>query len=266
MIVRVQELSYPAGTASFTLSHLYIDESPVSTGSGTHAITATYLGAAGWDSASTTITVNNAPPVLSNIAISPSPAFAGQTAVLTGSITDGPLDSHTVQINWGDASPNTTLSLWIDQRNFGANHQYALSGNFNITLTATDNDGGATSGGIGVTVNPFPTIPNAPSNLTATAVSSTQINLQWTDNSSNEHAFVILRCQGTGPLPGSRKLLKWEQTSGLTQIPDYHRGNLAATECTRSTLPVPRLIQTSQRPGLHEDNGSSAHDEPRSAG
>jgi fibronectin type III domain protein/PKD domain-containing protein len=198
----VQDLSYPAGTASFTLSHQYIDESPASTGSGTYTITATHLGTAGWDSASTTITVNNTPPVLNNIAISPSPAFAGHTAVLTGSITDGPQDFHTVQINWGDGSPDTTLSLWYDQRSISANHQYALSGNFNITVTATDNDGGATGVGIGVTVNPFPTIPNAPSNLTATAVSSTQINLQWTDNSSNEDAFVILRCQGPGTCNG----------------------------------------------------------------
>jgi hypothetical protein len=31
-----------------------------------------------------------------------------------------------------------------------------------MTVTAADNDGGATSGGIGVTVNPFPAIPNGP--------------------------------------------------------------------------------------------------------
>jgi hypothetical protein len=198
----VQDLSYPAGTASFTLSHPYIDESPESTGSGTYTITATHLGTAGWDSATTTITVNNAPPVLNNIAISPSPFFTGRTVVLTGTITDGPRDYHTVRINWDDGSPDTTLLPWNDQRSISATHQYALSGNFNITVTATDNDGGATVAGIGVTVNPFPTIPNAPSNLTATAVSSTQIDLQWTDNSSNEDAFVILRCQGTGPCTG----------------------------------------------------------------
>ena len=35
--------------------------------------------------------------------------------------------------------------------------------------------------------------PAAPSNLTATAVSSTQINLSWTDNSSDEDGFKIYR-------------------------------------------------------------------------
>ena len=40
------------------------------------------------------------------------------------------------------------------------------------------------------------TVPAAPSNLTATAVSSTQINLAWQDNSNNEDGFKIERCQG----------------------------------------------------------------------
>jgi hypothetical protein len=32
--------------------------------------------------------------------------------------------------------------------------------------------------------------------LTATAVSSSQINLSWTDNSNNETGFKIERCEG----------------------------------------------------------------------
>jgi len=38
--------------------------------------------------------------------------------------------------------------------------------------------------------------PAAPSNLTATAVSSTQINLSWTDNANNESGVRIESCQG----------------------------------------------------------------------
>lgn len=49
------------------------------------------------------------------------------------------------------------------------------------------------------TPEPTPTpgdIPAAPSNLTATAVSSSQINLAWQDNSNNESNFVIERKKG----------------------------------------------------------------------
>jgi hypothetical protein len=40
--------------------------------------------------------------------------------------------------------------------------------------------------------------PTAPTNLSATAVSSSQINLAWTDASTNEDGFKIERCQGVG--------------------------------------------------------------------
>ena len=40
--------------------------------------------------------------------------------------------------------------------------------------------------------------PVPPSNLTGTVVSTTQINLQWTDNSTNETGFKIERKSGTG--------------------------------------------------------------------
>jgi hypothetical protein len=48
--------------------------------------------------------------------------------------------------------------------------------------------------GTGTTPEP----PAAPSNLNATAFSATQIDLTWTDNSSNEAGFKIERCTGSG--------------------------------------------------------------------
>ena len=41
-----------------------------------------------------------------------------------------------------------------------------------------------------------PALPAAPSNLIATAVSKSQINLTWTDNASNESGFYVERCKG----------------------------------------------------------------------
>ncbi|HYN25821.1 MAG TPA: fibronectin type III domain-containing protein, partial [Pyrinomonadaceae bacterium] len=45
--------------------------------------------------------------------------------------------------------------------------------------------------------SPPPSSPAAPTNLVATGVSSSQINLTWTDNSTNETGFRIERCQGS---------------------------------------------------------------------
>ncbi|MCU0494940.1 MAG: S8 family serine peptidase [Chloroflexaceae bacterium] len=53
-----------------------------------------------------------------------------------------------------------------------------------------------TPGPVPPTPTPAPAPPAAPSNLSAGAVSSTQINLTWTDNSTTESGFRIERCQG----------------------------------------------------------------------
>ena len=42
-----------------------------------------------------------------------------------------------------------------------------------------------------------PALPAAPTNLAATAVSKSQINLTWTDNATNETGFRIERCKGS---------------------------------------------------------------------
>ena len=41
-------------------------------------------------------------------------------------------------------------------------------------------------------------MPAAPSNLTATAVSTQSNQFGWSDNSNNETGFKIERCQGNG--------------------------------------------------------------------
>src|SRR5207237_3246233 len=49
------------------------------------------------------------------------------------------------------------------------------------------------------TATPTPTpTPAAPTNLAATAASSSQINLSWTDNSNNETGFKIERSTNAG--------------------------------------------------------------------
>ena len=74
-------------------------------------------------------------------------------------------------------------------------HTYQTDGNFDATLTVTD-DGGAeaTSSTISIEVTPGLSSINTPTNLTA-AVDGGNVSLNWTDNSSNETDFDIYRAK-----------------------------------------------------------------------
>jgi len=73
----------------------------------------------------------------------------------------------------------------------------AAVGNYTLTAKATDN-GGATTTSSAVSITVIQSPPSAPTGLTATAASSSQINLNWTDNSNDETGFKIERKQGAG--------------------------------------------------------------------
>jgi C1A family cysteine protease len=72
----------------------------------------------------------------------------------------------------------------------GTSYYYRVRAYNNGGNSASSNTAGATT----QTVSP----PAAPSGLTATAAATSQINLAWTDNSSNETGFEIERCTGSG--------------------------------------------------------------------
>jgi len=62
-------------------------------------------------------------------------------------------------------------------------------------VTVTDN---AKSSGIEILSGGSCSAPTVPGGLAATAVSSSQINLSWTDNSTDETGFKIESCQNAG--------------------------------------------------------------------
>jgi hypothetical protein len=79
--------------------------------------------------------------------------------------------------------PDWTYAMVRDRLFSTARPLAALSGK---TVTGGTLDIGAALAGA-----PPPTPPTAPSGLTATAVSTSQINLAWTDNSGNESGFKV---------------------------------------------------------------------------
>jgi len=122
------------------------------------------------------------------------------------------ISSSQINLSWTDNSTNED-GFYIDRKqgtgaytqiaSVGANVKtYSNTGlststTYTYRVRAYNIAGDAASNEISATTNGV-TPPTAPSGLTATAISSSQINLSWTDNSSNEDGFYIDRKQGTG--------------------------------------------------------------------
>ncbi len=86
-------------------------------------------------------------------------------------------------------------AMFISLNNLGS-MVFDINGN---TLNAKFlRENGAIADYFTITKGVAPQPPAAPTSLSATTASSSQINLAWTDNASNEDGFRIERCQGTG--------------------------------------------------------------------
>jgi len=108
---------------------------------------------------------------------------------------DGSISSYSW--DFGDGSSSNSAS---------PSHTYTSEGVFTARLTVTDDDGATDSDSLTITVNPDPNFLAAPSNLAA-AASGTTVTLTWTDNSSNEDGFRVLRGVETGR--GKNKTITW---------------------------------------------------------
>lgn len=140
-----------------------------------------------------------APPV------NPPAAPSGLTATTISSsqINLAWTDNSTDEDNFIVARSTTSGGPYTDIATLGAN----ITSHSDTGLTAgttyfyvvrASNAGGSSANSAQASATTSQTIPNAPSGLTATAVSQTQINLSWTDNSSNESNFIIGRSTTSG--------------------------------------------------------------------
>jgi Ca2+-binding RTX toxin-like protein len=151
---------------TFDASHQYLDNLPGQP-NGSYAISITVTDKdGGVGTGSTSIQVNNVPPT--NVAGSAPAINEGQTTTLQGSFFDpGTLDTHTVVIDWGDGSAQTTIDLAANVLTFSAPHQYLdnppgqPNGSYPVSITVTDKDGGLGTGSTSIRVNNVPPTASA---------------------------------------------------------------------------------------------------------
>ena len=124
------------------------------------------------------------------------------------------------------------------------------AGSYSLTARATDNGGAVTtSAAVNITVSGS-TAPTAPSGLTATAASSSQIHLAWTDNASNETGFYVERstasASGFSQIASLGANVTTYSSTGLTASTTYYYrvraynsvGNSAYSNTASATTPA----------------------------
>jgi hypothetical protein len=118
-----------------------------------------------------------------------------------------------INLSWVDNSGNETSFIvarsatsggpYTDITTLGANvTSYSNTGlSANTTyyyVVRASNSGGASANSTQDSATTLPNAPGAPTGLSATTVSATQINLNWVDNSSNETGFVVASSTTSG--------------------------------------------------------------------
>jgi len=117
---------------SFALNHVYADD-------GVYTVTVAVDDGSGSGSDTATVTVGNVAP---SVDAGPDGAInLGDDFVSAGAFSDPGSDVWQVSVDWGDGTPAEVVAHAPDG-SFPLAHTYAAAGNYVVTVTVTDDDGG----------------------------------------------------------------------------------------------------------------------------
>jgi len=166
----VTTISVDAATsANFSASHTYKDNPTGTTAFTVGVSVADSMGAVG--TGSTSVTVNNVPPVITTVTGPTTTVSTGANATVKVNFTDvGVLDTHTCAYAWGDGQTSSgSVTETNGSGSCTASHIYTAGGAQTVTITVTDKDGGSVS-------STFSLLVNSPPSVSAVSLSATTIN------------------------------------------------------------------------------------------
>ena len=281
-------LNLAANVTTFSSSHTYLDDDPTATSSDSYTISVTVtdddLGSA---SNTTSVTVNNVAPSSLTLTPTPSTLDENNSISLAGSFTDpGTLDTHTVVIDWGDGSSNTTLNLAANVTSFSSTHLYqdddptaTSSDSYTISVTVTDDDLGSTTNTSSVTVNnvapsaitltPTPAALNENDTVgllgtfTDPGLSDTHtVVITWGDGSANT---TLNLAAGVTTFNTTHQYLDDDPTATASDsytisvtVTDDDLGSATNTTGVTVTNVAPSAVTVSVTPGALDENDSTA--------
>ena len=154
-ITELPTLDEENGSGTLSAQHQYLDDPEGEDNAYLITVNLTDKDG-GTDNETTSITVQNANPIVSLNPITQT-IYTGIPFELTGSYFDpGILDILSARVDWGDGSIEPlNLSSVNGSGIFSSEHTYALNGYYTITVTIADDDGGAGSDSIIAKVNAY---------------------------------------------------------------------------------------------------------------
>jgi PKD repeat protein len=127
-----------ATATGVSATHYFVDD-------GTHTVTVTVEDPSGaMSTASMHVTVSNAAPVITDIAVPAVPASVGAHASANVTFTDaGTGDTHVATIQWGDG--HSSILEGGSASHVVGMHTYREAGSYTVTVTVRDDDGGVSA-------------------------------------------------------------------------------------------------------------------------
>ena len=137
--------------------------------------------------------------------------------VAPGSLSAGTFSNTQINLTWTDNSNNEDGFKIERKLNTAVTYTQIATVSTNVTIfsntgLATNtgysyrvrayNTGGNSGYSNAATATTLPNPPNAPANLTATAMSNKRVDLAWADNASDELGFIVERKTGSGGVYG----------------------------------------------------------------
>ncbi len=218
-------LNIPAGPRGFSAEHLYSDDRPSGTERDIYPISILVSNddslASGLATTNVEI-VNIAPQFATDVRLSSTTGFEGDTLTLTGSFTDPGSDVHVLRIDWGDGSDVQSVQLPFGARTFSVPHKF-LEDSRTVHLWLNDDDALSVSAGetFNVAINNRAPVPS---------ISGPLVGI--------EGELVTLTASATDPGVNDVSTFNWVVSLGTTPIQQGSGSSVSFTPLNEGTYSV----------------------------
>ncbi len=150
--------------------------------------------------------ITNKPPVLLSVTPDSDSVYKGELFSVNGTYSDaGSADTHTVTIQWGDASETVPVT----DGSFSLHHQYTQKGSFSPVIVLKDDDNGQVQTSFELTVT------RSPIACAIQKYGASEIKITWTADADESCTVLFL----DSSLPGDS--YTWQQLSVLPAGIDF---------------------------------------------